>query len=78
MFHEGQRINHLGHGLGTILQVRASNRESISDRTMGALALSAPVPILTEAFYSSDRYPYIVQFDNGHRDVYGDTELTEA
>jgi hypothetical protein len=74
------------HGPGTIAEVRAPQGIRYVDTDRGfdtafdtaiQLAEDAPsfVGIFIDALYGPDRYPYVVQFDCGYRDTYGDSSL---
>lgn len=77
----GTRVNHSGHGNGTIVDYNGTSGAALeyllSERGSAALQ-SVPIglaPGITSAFYSADRYPYVVQYDSGYRDVYTEREL---
>jgi len=89
MFKVGDRVFHLGHGRGTVIEVRQAptstdnsairyftsprGREMRGNPHVAALALSVMCG------YGPERYPYRVRFDkNGYTDVYGETELSQA
>jgi hypothetical protein len=70
------------HGPGTIAEVRTPRGEQYTDTNRGFetalnIASSSPelVNLLAGSLYSPDRYPYVVQFDCGYREVYGDSSL---
>ncbi|HXQ37118.1 MAG TPA: hypothetical protein VN843_24115 [Anaerolineales bacterium] len=67
------------HGLGTVVEVRVQKLQS-------DYVLNHPETIqqcfqlglgsaLVCTFYGADRYPYVVRFDNGYQDVYGNSEI---
>jgi hypothetical protein len=70
------------HGPGTIAEVRADRDESYIDTNKGfetALQVGAVAPgimnLLVDSMYGPGRFPYVVQFDCGYRDVYSDGSL---
>lgn len=77
----GTRVNHSGHGLGTIVAHNGVPRNSYVEANLGSPEIGAAVQAglgagIISSFYSGDRYPYIVQFDptkkypSGYKDVY--------
>ena len=83
MFQVGNRIQHAGHGLGTIVAFNGTPpNQYFNERPREVLELVEQVPQLSaglvSSFYSSDRYPYVVRFDSGYQDVYSEGDLTLA
>jgi hypothetical protein len=79
----GDRVLHNGHGLGEIValnqqapapsptpQIRRGDGEDITRLNRMALFVSL------SCAYSADRYPFVVRFDSGYQDVYGESELS--
>jgi hypothetical protein len=80
MLKVGTRVNHTGHGLGTIV---AYNGQKANECLMEHLTeIAAPVVELglgqsvINAFYDGERFPYVVQYDSGYKDVYSLTDVT--
>jgi len=68
MYQVGDRIKHNyrdGHGEGTIKEVR-EHCPGKHDRKYGG------------PMYCSCRYPYVVEFDSGFREVYSEQDLAPA
>ena len=81
----GTRVNHFDggphtHGPGTIVEYNCVlDNAYVKENLPEAAELAAKVGMLSglvETFYSSDRCPYIVQWDNGYKDVYEPQSLT--
>jgi hypothetical protein len=74
MLEIGTQVIHSGHGEGTIV---AYNTTENDEYTMEHLNM-VPNALMGAAlgmFYNGDRYPYVILFDNGYQDVYGDHEV---
>lgn len=81
MHQQGDRVFHVGHGRGTIVEVRAGSGTTdylLSERGKDLLDVIPP-SLLVHSFYNSERYPYKVRFDkDGYTDVYSEEDLTLA
>lgn len=69
------------HGKGTIVAYNQSQPNQYLqekfDEAVKIAATAGMIHALAGSFYSGDRYPYVVQFDNGYKDVYAEAELTQ-
>lgn len=73
----GTRIRHAytdGHGAGTIVEYNGVQPNNyLQERMLEAvdIAVTAGVGMaLVSLAYDGSRYPYVVEFDSGYRDVY--------
>jgi hypothetical protein len=65
------------HGPGTIVSVKESSPPvDPFKHDLIAIACLPPAMVL-ESFYGPDRYPFVVQFDCGYKDVYSAESLEE-
>jgi hypothetical protein len=71
----GTRVNHTGHGLGTIVAYNGSKANTyLMDNLMeqGPPLVAAGLgQAIISSCYDGARFPYVVQFDSGYKDVYG-------
>ena len=84
MLPKGTRVLHNftnGHGEGTVVGhngVRENRyfKEKPQDaaKIAGATGL---LPALVNSIYDGERYPNVVQWDNGYKDVYADSDLKD-
>lgn len=69
-----------GHGLGTIVAYNGIKpNDYINSKFKDAVEITKSVGMLNavvDSFYDSTRYPYVVQWDNGLKEVYGPASLT--
>jgi hypothetical protein len=78
----GDRVRHAyanGHGLGEIVALNqqqpvAEHQIRPGEQEGHRLNMLAAYVTLSCA-YSADRYPFIVRFDSGFQEVYGESEL---
>lgn len=77
----GVRINHPGHGDGTIIgyngQPKNEYTEQLGSEVIGELVKIGLAFAITNSNYDSNRYPYVIKFDSGYQDVYAPNEITE-
>lgn len=82
----GTRVKHfdgssITHGKGTIVEYNGQPRNDYAEKNLVEVAeLAATAGCLNglvNSFYDKDRYPYVVQWDGGYKDVYGPDSLTE-
>jgi len=83
MLKEGARVYHSGHGLGTIVAHNTRKPNSYAAENLGselvAVAVSAGLgSAIVDSFYDGARYPYVIQFDSGYKDVYALDDVTEV
>ena len=79
-FQSGMRVSCISHGLGTVINVRKSKHEKesfVDKKEMEYFLKESHSPVasvlcgmLIENFYSEDKYPLEIQFDDGYKDVY--------
>lgn len=78
MLQIGQRVTG-SHGLGTIVRLNTTEANRyLTERPLEAANIAGELGLtdaLVGAFYSADRYPYVVRFDTGYEDVYAEVEL---
>jgi hypothetical protein len=77
----GTKIHHTGHGPGTIIAYNLN--QPLGSNSLGSDMLEAAAQLgllsaLVPAFYNGKDFPYIVQFDNGYKDVYAEGDVTEV
>jgi len=82
MLKEGARVYHTGHGLGTIvaLNTRQPNTyiaENLASELMTLAVQAGLGDAIVSSFYDGARYPYVIQFDSGYKDVYALDDVTE-
>lgn len=71
----GTKVHHSGHGAGVIVGYNGKPAESYALANIGSDIVTFAghaglVDAIVDSMYGSDRYPYVVQFDNGYKDVY--------
>lgn len=77
----GTLVYHNGHGNGTIVAYNGVQRNEYIEKNLGspevaAASMARLMDGIVESFFSSDRYPYVVQFEpteeysDGYKDVY--------
>lgn len=76
-------VYHHGHGKGTIIGLNGQPKcRYLEEHPKEALEVIAEVSkigiVPLGVFYDGERYPYIVQYDSGYRDVYSESDLEEA
>lgn len=76
----GTKVTHSGHGAGTIVAYNGRAATSYAAANLGseivaAAAQAGLTDAIVDSFYGGDRYPYVVQFDSGYKDVYGPSEV---
>lgn len=82
----GTRVNHTGHGNGTIVAYNGTQENSYVIENLGSPEVSAAVQAglgsaIVESFYGATRYPYVIKYDpteqypNGYQDVYAHGEV---
>ena len=79
----GSKVEHHGHGLGKVVGYNTtppnpyllSSRgiEILNDMSEGVLPIVIKGTV--NALYDNDRYPYIIKFVDGYKDVYGRNEI---
>lgn len=84
----GTRVSHFDggpntHGLGTIVGYNGvSPNKYAEDKPEEALELAIPFglvgTLIESMFYSGERCPYVVQWDNGYKDVYEKESVQEV
>ena len=77
----GTKVYHSGHGNGTIVAHNAQKANSYAAENLGSGVTAAAVRIgLSEAivssFYDGSRFPYVVQFDSGYKDVCAESNFS--
>ena len=75
----GQRVNG-SHGNGTIIGLNGQTPADYVLSRRGKECFEDAVSlglVNVGTFYSGDRYPYIVKFDDGYEDVYAESELVK-
>lgn len=69
-----------GHGLGTIVAYNGTPKNRyLEENFKDAVNLAGEAGLLNgvvNSMYDGARYPYVVQWDNGYKDVYEHTSLT--
>jgi len=80
----GTRVFHTGHGQGTVVGRNPSHGGYAAEHPEMVAEAVAQLPAeqrgvlaggFMSAVYSGDRFPNVVQFDSGYRDVYADHEV---
>ena len=76
----GTRVKHSGHGLGAIVDHNGSAKNEYAEANLGSPIVAVAVSLglgtaIIGSFYSGDRFPYVVQFDSGYKDVYAPDDL---
>ena len=76
----GSRVMHTGHGAGTITSYNGTTKNTYAEQHLGSPEVSAAVRVglgaaIVASFYSGDRFPYVITFDSGYRDVYATTDV---
>jgi hypothetical protein len=76
----GTRVVHSGHGPGVIVEHNGSAKNEYVEQNLGSPEVAAVVQAgfvaaIIGSFYSGGRFPYVVQFDSGYRDVYAPDDL---
>lgn len=71
----GTKVVHDGHGAGVIVAYNGTPAHSYAAQNLGSDIVAAAagaglVDAIVNSMYGSDRYPYVVQFDSGYKDVY--------
>lgn len=70
----GTKINNtLAHGKGII--VGYNTAKPISNEHLKEFAGKIPAELMMTGIYSGDRYPYVIQYEDGYKDVYSDYAL---
>lgn len=73
------RVFHQGHGLGTVIAYNGIRpNQYFQQKPLEAIRLADQAGLVSSLFisaYSGDRYPNVVQFDSGYKDVYADIEV---
>jgi hypothetical protein len=66
------------HGKGVVVAYNGTNpiNKDLDFKTQVEIANSAGLLCaLANSFYDKDRYPFIVQFEDGYKDCYSENEL---
>lgn len=71
----GTKVHHTGHGDGVIVKYNGQAPNSYVESMLGSKEVGAAVSAglglaIIGGFYNSERFPYVVQFDSGYKDVY--------
>jgi len=78
----GDRVVHAGHGKGQIVSMNKMARNRyLEEHPADAVRMAGSVGLLgslAAGFYDSTRYPYVVQFEDGYKDVYSESDLKEV
>lgn len=79
----GTKVNHTGHGAGTIVAYNGAKRNEYIEQNLGSPEVAAAsmcglMNAIIASFYDGDRYPYVIQFDSGYKDVYAASDVTEV
>jgi hypothetical protein len=82
MLKEGARVYHSGHGLGTIVALNTRKPNSYAAENLGGEVVAMAVGLglgsaIVDSFYDGARFPYVIQFDSGYKDVYALDDVTE-
>jgi hypothetical protein len=82
MLKVGTRVNHTGHGPGTIVSHNTRRPNSYAAENLGGEAVAQAVQMglgdaIVDSFYDGARYPYVIQFDSGYKDVYALDDVTK-
>lgn len=74
MLEIGQQVYHSGHGNGVVIAYNGveANQYALEHIELIPEQLTTAV---VNSFYPADRYPYVILFDDGYSDVYGEQEL---
>lgn len=82
VFKVGQLVRHNGHGVGTIVALNERPKNSYLMKKDGLLIAAKLLAMSGESavnlLYDGDRYPYVVKFNDGYKDVYSESDLTEG
>jgi len=71
----GTRVKHAGHGEGEVVDHNTRKRHSFRHIVEGASENALMREMCVDAFFDGERYPNVIQFDSGYRDVYADQEV---
>jgi hypothetical protein len=77
----GSKVYHSGHGVGTIVAHNSRSPNSYAAENLAselmAMAVQAGLgDAIVSSFYDAARYPYVVQFDSGYKDVYSESDFS--
>jgi hypothetical protein len=76
----GDKVIHAGHGIGTIVALNETKENRyMKEHPADAIRLASSFGLLGplgNCFYDNVRYPFIVQFDDGYKDAYSESDLT--
>ena len=75
----GTKVNHTGHGAGVVFSYNGKQKNEHIEQNYGTMEVqSVLIQAIVDSFYSGDKYPYIIQFDSGYKDVYTHDDVTEV
>jgi hypothetical protein len=78
----GTKVHHTGHGNGVIVAYNVSPKNAyLDEHFQDAIQMAGKSGLLQGligGFYAGDRYPYVVQFDSGYRNVYSVDDVVMA
>jgi hypothetical protein len=77
----GTRVNHSGHGLGTIVAYNGQKPNTYAENNLGGEVVAQAVQMglgqaIVNSLYDGTRFPYVIQYDSGYKDVYSLTDVT--
>lgn len=72
----GTKIYHQGHGTGTIVAYNNMSNQYAKRLLEQRDVLQTIGTLAVETFYPKDKYPYVILFDNGYKDVYATSDVT--
>jgi hypothetical protein len=83
MLKEGARVYHSGHGLGIVVAHNTRQPNSYAAENLGSEVVAMAVGMgladaIVSSMYDGARYPYVIQFDSGYKDVYALDDVTEV
>jgi hypothetical protein len=75
----GSKVYHNGHGVGTIIAYNLS--KPLGDDSLGGDMTAIAIQLglgaaIVSSMYDGEKFPYIVQFDSGYKDVYAETDFS--
>jgi hypothetical protein len=81
MLKVGTRVNHTGHGDGVIVSHNTRQPNSYAAENLGSEVVAMAVGMgladaIVSSMYDGARYPYVIQFDSGYKDVYSLDDVT--
>lgn len=75
----GVKVFHSGHGHGEVVDHNQEKDNKYSMDNLAEVVWNTPAGIisaLATSFYSRDLFPNVIKFEDGHKDVYADNEVS--